>query len=202
LTDSTLDALYKEGREENLRAAAYKTVATFAGFVHHRLWLREGNFPSTDGYELLAQHKSPFFYRIVEHLLAHTLFQSSSEGKESFIRLYVAQIRKTFETLGLVLEDHHENHLRELLSVIIGILEDARVESLWALVYPGSFADMAAMHRHTVQKFIPRAHLCPATYLCVAAAKVETPVGPYDYLRPALEKALQLEWELGLGVSH
>jgi len=185
-----LQALYRRGLEQDARGAAYKTVATFSGLTQRRLWLKEGNFPSTDGHEILAPFKNPFFYRIVEHELAHILFQSSIEGKVAFIRLYVEQVKKSFAQQGQALEDHHADHLKELLSVIIGILEDARVESLWALLYPGSFIEMQAMHKHMVQKFIGRAHLCPSTYLCVVSAKVEPPPGPYDYLRPAMEDAL------------
>jgi len=185
-----LNSLYQRGREEDVRGAAYKTVATFAGLAQRKLWLKEGNFPSTDGHEILAPFKNPFFYRIVEHELAHILFQSSIEGKVAFIRLYVEQVKKSFALQGQALEDHHADHLKELLSVIIGILEDARVESLWALLYPGSFIEMQAMHKHMVLKFIGRAHLCPSTYLCVVSAKVEPPTGPYDYLRPAMEEAL------------
>lgn len=186
-----LEKLYQSGREESARGAAYKTVATFAGLTNRRLWLKEGNFPSTDGHEILAPFKSPYFYRIVEHELAHILFQSSIEGKVEFIRLYVEQVRKHFESKGQDFQDHQAEHLGALLSVVIGILEDVRVESLWALLYPGSFAEMQEMHKHMVAKGMKNANMSPAAYLCVVSARVKAPPGPYDYLREPMEEAMR-----------
>lgn len=191
VTDAALEALYEEGRAESLKGTIYRTVATFAGLTGRALSVKDNRIPQTDGYEILVPLSDPYAYQHVEHELAHILFESNAVAKEAFITGLLRQIRESFVITGMPqLEEDQTDALKELLSTLIGLLEDARVESLWGLLYVGSAALMKEMHRAYVAPQLKNAQRSLASFLVVAATGSQPPSGSYDRYRPALEEAL------------
>lgn len=185
-----LNALYQKTLEENIRGAAYKTVSTFAGLTKRRLWLKDGNSPRTDGHEIIAPFGHKFFYQIVEHEISHILFQSDGLAKRLFVENYLARLDEALKkanTLGL---GWAKSGLSDFLNTIIGVLEDIRVESLWALLYPGSFELLQICHKEEMSKWREHAHMSIGVYFTVVSANVEPVPGRYDRYRPYLLEAM------------
>ena len=176
-------------------AAAYKTVDTFAGLMGRKLWLRnsqEGAY--TDGWEIGAPFKHDFFYQLVEHELSHCLFRSSSAGKEKFVEEYSAQIRSAVESNGTKLPAEELAKLKYTLGMLTNILEDHRVNSLWALLYPGSYVLLQGYARTllSAKATVASAHDNLLTFFVVCAYDVPgVPAGPLDRLRPAFIASLK-----------
>jgi hypothetical protein len=185
-----LDALYRKTLEENIRGAAYKTVATFAGLTRRRLWLKDGNSPRTDGHEIIAPFEHKYFYQIVEHELSHVLFQSNGLAKKLFIESYLAVIDDALKKANTIGLGGVQSQMAEFLNAVVGVLEDIRCESLWALLYPGSYELLQACHREEMQKWKDRAHMSLGVYFTVVAAGIEPPPGRYSRFLPYLLEAM------------
>ena len=89
------------------------------------------------------------------------------------------------------LNEDQASSLCELLNTVIGVLEDVRVESLWGLLYPGSFAIMQTMHRDHIRPQLKNAHRTLASFLVIASTGIEIQPGEFDRYRPALEEAMR-----------
>lgn len=191
-TDETLDALYEENRAENLKGPIYKTVATFANLTGRTLSVKDNRISQTDGNEILVPLSDPYAYQHVEHEIAHILFQSNGVAKDAFIAGLLRQIREAFFINKLpALEEEQLDALKELLNTIVGVLEDARVESLWGMLYSGSAVLMQEMHRNYIGGQLKNAQRTLASFLVVAAVRdCFCPPGPYDRFRLMLEEAL------------
>lgn len=185
-----LDALYRKTIDENIRGAAYKTVATFAGLTRRRLWLKDGNSPRTDGHEIIAPFEHKYFYQIVEHELSHILFQSDGHAKKMFVEGYLAIIEAALKRAGTLGLAGAADSLADFLNTIVGILEDIRCESLWAMLYPGSFELLQICHKEEMQKWRDRSHMSLGVYFTVLAAGVEPIQGRYSRYRPYLLEAM------------
>lgn len=187
-----LDALYEEGqRQGDDRISAYKTVATFAGLTKRQLWLKDGINAQTDGHEIFAPFKDPYFYRHVEHELAHILFESNATAKKLFVASYLATTVDSLSKNKLKpLDDDQLQALRDLVSTIVGVLEDARVESLWGLLYPGSYIGMREMHRHQISHLLKASHRSLESFLIVSATDSWIPQGPFSRYLPVFKEAL------------
>ncbi len=189
----SLDEKYAEGAVNDVKNAAYKTVATFAGLTKRKLWLKDATISSTNGYEITAPFNSPFFYQHVEHELAHILFETNLPAKKAFVARYTSDVDEALMKGNVppLSEEEHEG-LRELIDVIVGVLEDARIESLWGLLYPGSHAIMGDMHIDEVKDQQKNAHRTLASFCVVGAAlKDKAPKGEYERYLPFLLKALE-----------
>jgi hypothetical protein len=186
-----LNALYEKSKAESIRGAAYKTVATFAGLTRRKLWLREGNSARTDGHEIIAPFEHPYFYQILEHELSHILFQSDGIAKVQFIASYLAVMddalkKQNTPGLGGLMQP-----LTEFMNTIVGVLEDVRCESLWKLLYPGSFELLQECHRKEVAKFMDRAHMSLGVYFIITSTGGEPHKGRFSRFRPALLEAMR-----------
>ena len=192
MSDVDLEALYDEGLKSAGKGPVYKTVATFAGITGRKLWLKNSATAQTDGHEILAPLDDPFFYQLVEHELAHVLFQSNVTAKQAFIKGYVDQMAASLKANGLPpLDDDQTSSLMELLNTVIGVLEDVRVESLWGLLYPGSYAVMQVMHGEHLRPQLKNAHRTLASFIVVASTGLKIQTGEFDRYRPALEEAMR-----------
>lgn len=192
MSEVDLDALYAEGLRDRGKGPVYKTVATFAGLTNRKLWLKHNATAQTDGHEILAPLDDPYMYQLVEHELAHILFQSNVAAKVAFIKGYGEQMNIMLKKNGLpFLDEDQTSSLYELLNTVIGVLEDTRVESLWGLLYPGSFAIQQEMHRVHIRPQLKNTHRTLASFLVVASTGIETPSGEFDRYRPALEEAMR-----------
>lgn len=176
-------------------AAAYKTVDTFAGLTGKRLWLKnstEGAY--TDGWEIGAPFRNSHFYQMVEHEISHILFKSNFKAKEQFSSEYALQIQRAVESQGKQLAPESLKGLKNTLGMLINILEDHRVNSLWALLYPGSYTILQEYSQSILSKkdSLARAHTNLLTYFLLVAYDVpNVPAGQLDRLRPAFVAALK-----------
>jgi hypothetical protein len=210
-TVTDLDALYREGFERDDRDVAYKTVATFAGLTGKNLCLKDGETAHTDGQEIVAPFASPYFYQHVEHELAHVLFESSVPAKRLFVAGYLEQTNASMQRLGLPLfDDDQVMALRSLVRTVVGVLEDIRVESLWGMLYPGSFNLMQEMHTNQFGPLLKAAHRSLESYIIIAGlygrrATVHVPEGPFsryrDLIRQAAKKVEGRDFVATLAVS-
>lgn len=192
MSDVDLDALYNEGLKARTNGPVYKTVETFAGITGRKLWLKSSATAQTDGHEILAPLDDPYAYQLVEHELAHILFQSNTTGKISFMKGFVDQTNSSLQRNGLPLLDADQtSSLYELLNTVVGVLEDVRVESLWGLLYPGSYAIMQKMHGEHLRPQLKNAHRTLAAFIVIASAGLDIPSGEFDRYRPALEEAMR-----------
>lgn len=188
-----LESLYREGLERDDQGPAYKTVATFAGLTQKKIWLKDGATPMTDGHEIQAPFKDPYFYRLVEHELAHILFESNTTARSLFIARYIETTQESLQRNQLPLLDDDQRHaLKSLLSTVVGLVEDARVESLWGMLYPGSYALMQDMAKSRIpSKLVQAAHRSLESFLIVSSTGIETPDGQFSKYEPPLKEALK-----------
>lgn len=187
-----LDALYAEGLKDRTKGPLYKTVATFAGLTGRKLWLKTNATAQTDGHEILAPLEDPYAYQLVEHELAHILFQSNVSAKVRFIKGFTQQMNESMKRNNLsLLAQEQIDALEELLNTVIGVLEDVRIESLWGLLYPGSYAIMQTMHTEMIRPLLKNSHRTLASFLVIASTGIKMPLGEYDRFLPALEEAMR-----------
>lgn len=188
-----LEQLYREGLSDNDQGPAHKTVATFAGLTEKKIWLKDGATPMTDGHEIQAPFRDAFFYRIVEHQLAHILFESNPVARRFFMSAFVESTRESLlkNNMPMLTEDEVPA-LKSLISTVVGLVEDARVESLWGMLYPGSYAQFPAMAKSRIpQKVAENAHRSLETFLIVSAAGIEPRKGNFSKYGPVLKEALK-----------
>lgn len=189
-----LETLFREGQESDDNGPAYKTVATFAGLTQKKIWLKDGLTPMTDGHEIQAPFKDPYFYRLVEHELAHILFESNVTAKRLFIEQYIGATQSALVRNKLpLLDDDQHRALKTLLGTVVGLVEDARVESLWGLLYPGSYRLMQAMAKARIpSKLLSYAHRSLETYLIIAATGIAVVPGQFSKYEGVLKQALKM----------
>lgn len=182
-------------QQEQMVAAAYKTVDTFAGLIGRKLWLKnsvEGAY--TDGWEIGVPFKNPHAYQMMEHEISHVLFQSDFKAKESFSDLYSAQIIQAVEAQGKKIDPSQTLRLKECLGMLLNILDDHRVNSLWATLYPGSYKILHNFSCSLLSKkpTIAKAHENLLTYVLLVSYDVpNVPAGRLDRFRPAIVAALK-----------
>lgn len=121
------------------RKVAHKTTDIFSGITGKRLLLKDAPNAYTDGKEIGIPFGDPMYYEHLEHELAHVLFESDPMAHGLFVKEYTDRISKIMSQSGSPISEDSLASLRKGLSRIIGITEDHRVNSLWGLLYPGSF---------------------------------------------------------------
>lgn len=182
-----LEKLAQENQQDlDYIGPAYKTVSTFAGIVGKKLYLKNGD-PSTDGAMIHAPFDHKYFYTLVEHEIAHILFQSDAQGRETFSLKTIRRISDAALRARVPLTVEDTVILREFLFTMIGLLEDVRVESLWGVLYPGSKTLMDQLSFESVveaaQKLDP--HTSLAMFLTCHLYGATIPEGkysPYGYV--------------------
>lgn len=191
IDEEKLEQALEESRASNGPATtvAFKTVDTFAGITRRKLWLKDGAHGETDGHAISAPFKNPNFYSIVEHELAHILFKSDAIARQKFIEDYTALVSKVTKKAGASIE---EGSFAGLLEGIIGILEDHRVNSLWGLLYEGSYAIMKAANYEIVSGISDRAGSELLVYMCCVETGVDTPLrSKYHKFQPYIAEAFR-----------
>lgn len=202
ITDDALDKYladlnrrsYHEDEKAGLVDAAHKTVATFSSIVKRKLWLKNGPDAYTDGHEIVAPFNNSHFYQMVEHEIAHNLFQSSFTAKEAFVNEYTQQIIAAVRSSGKDVTAYEASQLAACLGLLANVLEDHRVNSLWGMLYPGSYDILNRYCQKTLSSPATRnkAHDNIITYALLAAYDVNNvPPGRLDRLRPAIVAALK-----------
>lgn len=186
-----LDGLSPIGgfQQEDLRPVLYKIVDTFSGIVQRKLFLKhdEDGPARTDGRCITVDLNGEDVYCKVEHELSHVLFQSDPIAKSKFVEEYQGRILTFAEAQKVKLS---KRVVADLLDFVINIIEDRRVDSLWATLYPGSAALQRELHFKIVQSFAERAHDSFLLYFACVEAEVPTAPGPLDRFRPVFQEAL------------
>lgn len=173
------------------KSAAYKTVDVFGGITGRRLWLEDSGPDGgacTDGHAILAPFDDPGFYRYVEHEIAHVLFRSDAIAREKFLEEYVAKVAAATKAAGVILD---APRFREMMGHVVAILEDHRVNTLWGMLYEGSFAEIRAMHRAEAEEAMERAGRSLMSYFHVCYGGLDAPSSPFARYRPFLLEALR-----------
>ncbi len=178
----------REKTAANTTAAIYKLVDTFAGITQRKLWLKNGNTASTDGRQIIAPLASPDAYQLVEHELAHILFKSDPQARQRFIELWTKNI--------VLVAEQHKIHIRkellvEALGTIINILEDHRVNSLWGVLYPGSFVRIRKLSQKACLDFWNAAEYNIAVYFLCMEVGMPADVNRFEKFREAMKSALR-----------
>lgn len=191
-----------EREEERSRIiAAHKTVATFSGLIGRRLHLKPAKMAYTDGVEIAAPFDHPYMYEMVEHEISHNLFKSSFEAKTQFCDQYVLQVAKALSAFGTQMGEGDRQSLAGMVGMILNVIEDHRVNSLWAKLYPGSYKRLHEYGQTLVKRKLKHAHDDVISYfLCIAYA-VKVPPGQYDRFEPAMVTALKKVEDKGPGAT-
>jgi hypothetical protein len=175
--------------DPGLVTAAYKTVETFSGIVKKQLWLKDGSVPRNDGNEIVVPFKDRSFYLLVERQLAHILFRSDARAREKFVVDSIGAIEKLSDKYGL--QQHDRANVQTVIERIIDILESRRIESLWGMLYPGSYARSRERLQMDASRILDRAHANLFDMMVCLDAELEIPPGPLDRFRPLFLTALK-----------
>lgn len=170
------------------RSVAYKTVDVFAGMMGRKLWLKNGPIARTDGYMIEVPFDDPNFYQLVEHEISHPLFGSDPIAKTLFVQEYTAKVTAVAGQRNVELD---KRTLRGALDMIIGILEDERVISLWSLLYAGSGRILRRMAREDTEPYLASSHEDIITLMVLLAGGHEPNEGKLDRFRPYIIEALR-----------
>jgi hypothetical protein len=188
--DIDLDSI-REGREiDRYKAAAYKTVDIFSGIVGRRLLLVPGDSPATDTQRIFINFKSPNYYQDIEHELAHILFQSDPIACAMFVEEYTDRVLRALKKAGVKATPQRKARLAKSLHTIINITEDHRINSLWGLLYPGSYAIIREQDRASGQRALSKAHESIVSLYFVVATGLDPEPGELDRFRAYCVEAL------------
>ncbi len=171
-----------------LLTAAHKTVDIFAGIVKRPLSLKNGKLSRTNGKEITVPFKHPDFYLLVERQLSHILFRSDPAARAWFVKSFIASVEKL--STKHAVKDTDRDQIQVVIERVIDILESRRIESLWGLLYPGSYQRMRVRQQTDAARLVSRAHDCFFDFLVCLDAGLEVPPGPMDRVRSIFETAL------------
>jgi len=196
-SNQDFDARVKQARQ---RAVAFKTVETFGGVTQRRLWLRDSGSEggATDGHAIHAPFQDPDFYRIVEHEIAHVLFQSNSLARKKFLEEYCGKVETVTQRAGVQV---NIGGFRKMMQAMIGILEDHRVNSLWGLLYPGSYMEIQARNAQRAEEAMDHTNRSLLAYMVVVHAGMDAPQSPFAKYRPFVLEALRKVEKRGFGAT-
>jgi len=178
------------GNDVDVKEMCYKTVETFAGITGRKLVLMDApdDCPRTDGYLIQVPLGDKLAYRYTEHELSHIVFRSDGLAKTRFVTEYAHKIVETTKKCGVEI---HANKLRASLNLIVSILDDVRVTSLWNLVYSGSAAVIHQIRKDMSKPLLEQAHKDLSTlFMCVAGGH-KIPSGHLTKFVPCMSLALK-----------
>ena len=189
-TKDPLDALKPLTNYENIKAVAYKTVDTFAGICKRKMWLRDepGGVARTDGHCIKVDLNDVGMYRKVEHEISHILFRSDVVAKVHFVSTYTRRITDFAHDQGVTLRP---NDVAQMVDFIINVIEDYRVDSLWGILYPGSYKLMRQMNHDTCLEYTSEARESFLVYFLCITNNVVPPPSRLDVYRPIFEEAMK-----------
>jgi hypothetical protein len=186
--DTWVEDLEPIEQPENIKSAIYKTVDTFQGITKKRPWIKKSDKACTDGREICLPLDHPEAYLMCEHELAHILFKSSIRGKMKFLEEYSDQVCIAARREGVVLDP---GLLLDNLDVLIGVIEDHRVNSLWGQLYPGSFRLLYEFYREHNSRYEGLAQGSLITMFVCLATGVDVGSGPYDPVKKPMQESLE-----------
>lgn len=186
-----LSDLADDDEEDSKVAAAHKTVSMFSNLMGKELDLQNGKTACTDGRHIIAPFKDKGFYEIVEHEIAHNLFNSNISTAQTFVERYVCTIEHTLRTFGLDVSKEGITSLSAALMTTINIVEDHRVNSLWARLYPGSYKRLYQDGQDRLSRNRRSAHNDLMSYMLCVSYDVNTAPGRYDRFRPSIINTLK-----------
>lgn len=195
--DDALDRLRLRKRSY-VREAAYKTVDTFAGITQRKLWLRDGERACTDGHAITAPFKDKYFYRKVEHEISHILFKSDAIARKKFVEEYGNRVDQVVRKSG---REFDKGRFNAMVLNIIGILEDHRCTTLWALLYPGSAAEIEQMDLDLVRAMAPKAIQSLLIYIACVSVGIDVDVDRFNRFKPFIEEAFRKVERRGFGAT-
>ena len=178
------------------KQVAYKTVDTFSGITRRKLWLKDGESAHTDGHSITVPFSDPDFYQLTEHEIAHVLFGSDAIAREKFLDDYVSRVEQVTKKAGVNID---AKDFRTMMAMMINIVEDNRINSLWGQLYPGSYKKLQSkIHRETA----PYAGAAEQSLLAYMSCKYAgIPVAPckFDRFGPFVMEALKKVERKGFG---
>jgi hypothetical protein len=180
-----------QGQANARRASAYKMVEAFAGITRRRLWLKSGTPARTDGYEIVVPLEDPTAYKILEHRLAHILFRTDPQARKVFIQEYTQRVVSLVEKNGQPLREDQRHAFAELLCNVLDAVECHRVESLWSLLYEGSYRFGRENARLEAEALLEHSHDSFSTFLSGLEAGADIPSGRLDRFRPYCVEAFR-----------
>lgn len=167
---------------------AYKTVDTFAGITQRKLWLKEGPQAQTDGHAIAVPFNDPDFYRLVEHELAHILFRSDAMAREKFLDDYVGKVGQVADKAGVKID---KKDFRKMMGMIINVIEDKRINSLWGQLYPGSAERIMEKVAKDVAPFTEAAQFSLVPYIGCLYGGIDVSSPKFDRFKPFILEALK-----------
>jgi len=181
--------------------AAMKTVSTFSNLLGRKMHLKAAKFAYTDGTEIGAPVDHDYFYEFVEHEISHNLFKSNFEAKKTFCDQYVLQVSKALAAFGSIMSNDDRNYLAGMVGTILNIIEDHRVNSLWAMLYPGSYRRLEEFSRSVVEKKKATAHGDIVSFFLCVAYNAKMPAGVFDRFESAMVASLKKVERKGPGAT-
>lgn len=198
MEDERKEAIEKDER----RIAIHKTVDTFAGILKRRLWVKQSQVAYTDGMEIAVPINNKHAYAMAEHELAHCLFNSNFAAKKLFCDSYIKQINDALKAGGRSqLAPVQEQSIGDFVGMVLNVLEDHRVNSLWALLYPGSYVRILDAAAESLARIRKTAHSDLITFFLLVANDQPAPEGRFDRFRPAMQAALHKVVRKGPGAT-
>jgi hypothetical protein len=193
----------KDAADTKRRKVAHKTADIFSGITGKRLVLKDAKTPYTDGKNIGIPFEDPMYYQHLEHEIAHVLFESDPLAHGMFIAEYTERISKIMEKSGSPISEDNLALLKHGLSRIIGITEDHRVNSLWGLLYPGSFKIIKEQDYELTAGIQPHEGVCNMyMYMEGGWSPVDGPLSRFEpYMQEALDKVECRGFEATLMVS-
>lgn len=180
-----------EAEQEKRLQAVFKTVDTFAALMDRKMWVKNSSTAYTDGHEIGIPFSSKYAYEYAEHEIAHNLFLSNFKAKELFCNEYVKQIAVALMQNNSALTNEGREQLSDMVGMLLNVLEDHRVNSLWAMLYPGSYKRLVESAAETMDRHRNRAHDDLVAFFLMIAYDLKVPSGRYDRFAPAMIAALK-----------
>jgi hypothetical protein len=190
------DARVRQARQ---RAVAFKTVETFGGITKRRLWLRDSGDEggATDGHAIHAPFQDPDFYRIVEHEISHVLFQSNSLARKKFLEEYCGKVEQVTQKAGVQV---NIGGFKKMMAAMIGILEDHRVNSLWGLLYPGSYMEIQKRNLAHAEEAKDKVNRSLLAYMLTIHAGLD-PQSAFSKYKPFIQESFRKVERKGFGAT-
>jgi Mg-chelatase subunit ChlD len=191
LESSAEELELKEEQQGNV-GAAMRLVETFSSLMKKKFWLRNTVSPYTDGFEIAVPFRHKFMYQYTEHELAHNLFQSSFAAKELFCQKYVELIESVIKKQNRRLTVQQKSAITDMVGLMLNVLEDHRINTLWSTMYEGSYAIMQEQAKELLKRVVkPAKDDLIAYFLLVANDHPKLPKSRFSHFEPHFREAIK-----------
>lgn len=170
-------------------AVAAQTVDTFSRITGRTLSLKDGKRARTNGRDIVVPFSDADPYLLVERQLAHVLFRSDARARDTFVKEFVSRTVAVAWKQDMPGRDFAE--AEEFVTQLVNVLESRRVESLWAMLYPGSHARSRRRLLVETNSRVQYAHDTISDMLVCVDAGHPLPAGQLDMFRADVEQALK-----------